>query len=211
MPEDAAIPPVWSRNQSLWGNRILFPIWDQTGKYVIAAGARKFTVDDRAKYVNSSESQFFQKRKNLYGSWLIPAHTDLVFLCEGYLDVVSMVDRMKVSGRQTSGSKKYGETHAVASLGTALTDEQASWLRSRTDTICIAYDADERGQEAIKRSLGILNKAGFPYDEITVLVLEGGKDVDEVLTKGGSMTELTVYDWLGIRGETADQAKIMLG
>jgi len=211
IPEDPDIPGIWSRNQHLWGNRILFPIWDQTGRYVIAAGARKFSVDDRPKYVNSSESQFFHKRNNLYGSWNIPAHTDVVFLCEGYLDVISMVSRMKVSGRETAGSKTYSETHAVASLGTALTSEQAAWLRERTNFVCIAYDADEPGQEATKKALTVLNQAGFPYEDISVLTLEGGKDVDEVLTKGGTMTEMTVYDWFGERGDTESQAKIMLG
>ncbi len=211
VPEKPDIPSVWSRNRDLWGNRILFPIWDQTGRYVIAAGARKFQVDDRAKYVNSTESPFFQKRKNLYGSWNIPAHTDVVFLCEGYLDVISMMSKMKVSGRQIAGAKTYSDTHAVASLGTALTPEQAAWLRERTNYVCIAYDADDPGQEATKKALTVLNQAGFPYEDISVLTLSGGKDVDEVLTKGGQMTELTVYDWFGERGDTESQAKIMLG
>lgn len=149
-------------------NRVMFPVFDIKGK-VIGFGGRVLD-DSKPKYLNSPETALFKKGTNLYG--LNFAIKDLkeriVVIVEGYMDCISL--------------HQYGITNAVASLGTALTVNQAKLLKRYADKIIIAYDADLAGQTATLRGLEILRNEGF---DIGVLTVPQGKDPDEFIRSNG--------------------------
>ncbi len=149
--------------------RIVFPIRDETGR-LVGFGAR-ILEGEEAKYVNSPEGERFAKRRLLYllhrakGSIRSRGRAILV---EGYLDAI----RCHLSGFP----------EAVASLGTALTEEQAARLRRLCDLCLVCFDADAAGQAATLRGLSILLAAGI---EVRVVRLPEGKDPDELLRMEG--------------------------
>lgn len=149
--------------------RVIFPIRDITGR-LIAFGGR--LVDgEGAKYINSPESELYSKRRSLY---LVNRAKRAIrekgrsILVEGYMDAI----RLQLCG--------FGE--AVASLGTALTEDQAAILKRLADRCLICYDADLAGQEATLRGMYILQETGL---DVHVVVLPGGKDPDELLASPG--------------------------
>ncbi len=150
-------------------NRVLFSILDQR-KRPIAFGGR--VLDDSIpKYLNSPENAFFNKRHHLYG--MHRAHQGIrelgyALLVEGYLDVIAL--------------QNAGFPNAVASLGTALTKEQAKLLRRYTSRVVLLYDSDGAGIQAAFRGGEILRDAGIRVD---VLTLTGAKDPDEFLKSYG--------------------------
>lgn len=150
-------------------NRVIFPIKNTRDK-VIGFGGR--AVDDSTpKYLNSPESLIFKKKDNLYGLNLAKnsiRKKNCAILVEGYMDVVSLADA--------------GVENAVASLGTALTPEQAKLLKRYTDTVVLAYDSDGAGQAAAMRGIDILQSAGL---KVKILMLTEGKDPDEYIKKNG--------------------------
>ena len=151
-------------------DRLMFPIIDVRGN-VIAFGGRVIKKDsDAAKYLNSPETLIFNKRKNLFGLNLAKK-TKLPYfiLVEGNIDVVAL--------------HQYGFDNAVASLGTSLTEEQAALLSKYTDQVVLIYDGDNAGQNATKRAIPILEKAGI---QVKVLQLRDAKDPDEFLKKFGA-------------------------
>lgn len=149
-------------------NRVMFPVFDIKGK-VIGFGGRVLD-DSKPKYLNSPETALFKKGTNLYG--LNFALKDLkqriIVIVEGYMDCISL--------------HQYGITNAVASLGTALTVNQAKLLKRYADKTIIAYDADLAGQTATLRGLEILRNEGF---DIGVLTVPQGKDPDEFIRTNG--------------------------
>ena len=150
--------------------RLMFPIIDVRGN-IIAFGGRIIQKDsDAAKYLNSPETLIFNKRKNLFGLNLAKK-TKLPYfiLVEGNIDVVSL--------------HQYGFDNAVASLGTSLTEEQATLLSRYTESIVLIYDGDAAGQRATQRAIPILEKAGI---DVKVLQLKDAKDPDEFLKKFGA-------------------------
>ena len=150
--------------------RLMFPIIDVRGN-IIAFGGRIIRKDsDAAKYLNSPETLIFNKRKNLFGLNLAKK-TKLPYfiLVEGNIDVVSL--------------HQYGFDNAVASLGTSLTEEQATLLSRYTESIVLIYDGDTAGQRATQRAIPILEKAGI---DVKVLQLKDAKDPDEFLKKFGA-------------------------
>ena len=149
-------------------NRVMFPIIDVRGN-VIGFGGR--IMDDSApKYLNSPESQIFNKRKNLFALNVAKkSKLGMLVLTEGYMDTISM--------------HQYGFDCAVASLGTSLTTEQAGILAKYTNEMVLCYDGDEAGQNAAKRAIGILEPTGIT---VRVLRMEGAKDPDEYLKKFGA-------------------------
>ena len=150
-------------------NRVIFPVFDVKGK-VIGFGGRVLD-DSKPKYLNSPETLLFHKGTNLYGlNYSIKNKVlDKSFIIvEGYMDCISL--------------HQYGITNAVASLGTALTVDQARLLKRYADTVIIAYDADFAGRTATMRGLDVLRDAGL---EVKVLRIPEGKDPDEYLRLNG--------------------------
>lgn len=150
-------------------NRVMFPIINTKGK-VIGFGGRVLD-DGTPKYLNSPESQIFLKKNNLYGLNLTRKDINkenCAILVEGYMDVISLY--------------QHGVRNVSASLGTALTENQASLLKRYTDNIILSYDADEAGQKAALRGLDILKGAGC---RVRVLHVSDGKDPDEFVKKNG--------------------------
>lgn len=170
-----------------WHRRILFPIYSNDGSCVIGFGGRKTTTDERAKYINSSKSPCYNKSESLYGYHLVPDNAETVYLCEGYIDVLSMDSK--------------GFAYPVASLGTALTSEQALLIRKKAQRVVICYDADAAGQKSALRAIDLLAKAGFKTSEIAVMVISDAKDVDEALQHGGTICEQSLLMYLDKRGE----------
>ena len=151
--------------------RLMFPIMEVNGK-VIAFGGRKLDDNDKTggKYINSNENLIYSKKKHLFALNLAKQSDEKrVILVEGYMDAISLHQR-KI-------------TNVVASLGTALTEEQGRLLRKYFEQVILSYDSDGAGQTAILRGLEVLEKQGC---DARVLQMEGAKDPDEFVVKYGS-------------------------
>jgi len=149
-------------------NRVMFPIIDVAGN-VIAFGGRVMD-DSKPKYKNSSDTPVFKKSRNLFAlNFARLACAESVILCEGYMDVIAM--------------HSAGFTNAVATLGTAITSEQARMLSRYTKKVIISYDADEAGQKAAMRAISLLSEVGL---DVTVLKIPGAKDPDEYIKNHGA-------------------------
>lgn len=149
-------------------NRIIFPVFDYKGK-VIGFGGRVLD-DSKPKYLNSPETPLFHKGVHLYGlNFVIKNNKSrTIIIVEGYMDCISL--------------HQYGFSNVVASLGTALTINQAKLLKKYVDTVIISYDADFAGQSATLRGLEILRNEGF---DLRVLIVPKGKDPDEYIKNSG--------------------------
>lgn len=149
--------------------RVMFPVINTAGE-VVAFSGRDVTGTSKAKYLNSSDTPVFQKRKNLFALNFAKAHcAEQMILCEGNMDVVSM--------------HAAGFENAVASLGTALTDEQARIMARYTKQVIIAYDGDSAGQRAADRAMDIFARVGL---DVRVLRITDAKDPDEYIRKFGT-------------------------
>ena len=149
--------------------RVTFPVITTAGDAVAFSG-RDVTGTSKAKYLNSSDTPVFQKRKNLFALNFAKAHcAEQMILCEGNMDVVSM--------------HAAGFENAVASLGTALTDEQARIMARYTKQVIIAYDGDSAGQRAAGRAMDIFARVGL---DVRVLRITDAKDPDEYIRKFGT-------------------------
>ena len=129
-------------------NRVMFPVFDIRGK-VIGFGGRVFD-DSKPKYLNSPETLVFHKGVNLYGlNFAVKdgINDRTLIIVEGYMDCISL--------------HQYGITNAIASLGTALTVNQARLIKRYADKVVISYDADIAGQKATLRGLDILKDGTF--------------------------------------------------
>ncbi|HZK87718.1 MAG TPA: DNA primase [Anaerovoracaceae bacterium] len=157
-------------------NRIIFPIINTRGK-IIGFGGRAIG-DDSPKYLNSPESKVFMKKNNLYGINLTRQEIDkedYAILVEGYMDVISLYES--------------GIRNVCASLGTALTENQAKLLKRYTNNIVLSYDADVAGQTASLRGMDILYKENC---KVKVLQVSDGKDPDEFVRKKGKEAFITL-------------------
>ena len=148
-------------------NRVMFPIID-TSENVIAFGGRVMD-DSKPKYKNTMDTPVFKKSRNLF-ALNFARHTckDEIILCEGYMDVIAL--------------HAAGFTNAVATLGTAITAEQARLMSRYTKKVIISYDSDEAGQKAARRAMELLEEVGL---EIGVLKTDGAKDPDEFIKTHG--------------------------
>ena len=151
-------------------DRLMFPIIDVRGN-VIGFGGRIMKKDDNAaKYLNSPETLIFNKRKNLFALNIAKkSKLGYLILVEGYMDAIAL--------------HQYGFDCAVASLGTALTEDGANLLSKYTDQVVLIYDGDKAGQNATQRAIPILEKAGL---QVKVLQMKDAKDPDEYLKKFGA-------------------------
>ncbi|TDT51085.1 DNA primase [Fonticella tunisiensis] len=149
-------------------NRIMFPVFDVKGR-VIGFGGRVMD-DSKPKYLNSPETPVFVKGTNLYGLNMAikPRIPESIIIVEGYMDLISL--------------HQHGITNAVASLGTAMTLEQAKLLKRYSKDIYICYDADAAGQAATLRGLDILSSVGC---NVMVIMIPRGKDPDEFIRTYG--------------------------
>ena len=159
-------------------DRVIFPIINAGGK-VIGFGGR-IIGDGNPKYLNSQESDVFQKKNNLYGLNLAKTEItkeDRIVLVEGYMDVISLYQA--------------GIRNVCASLGTALTDNQARLIKRYTKNVILSYDADEAGQNAAMRGIDILYQEGL---RPKVLRVTDGKDPDEFIGKNGRTAFVQLMD-----------------
>ena len=157
------------RTYDIFRHRIMFPVIDVKGD-IIAFGGRTIGSDPNdAKYINSSDTPVFNKRRNLFALNFAKSDcAEQLILCEGYMDVVAL-----------HGA---GFTNAVASCGTALTPDQARLMKRYTKSVIISFDADEAGQRAADKAFGLLGDAGL---ETRLLKVEDAKDPDEYIKKFG--------------------------
>lgn len=149
-------------------NRLMFPICDVRGR-VIAFGGRVLD-DSKPKYINSPENIVYSKGRHLFGL-NVAKKSDVkkILIVEGYMDVISLHQR--------------GVKNVVASLGTAMTQQQGWLLRKSSEQIILSFDSDEAGLSAKMRALDILQNMGC---DIRILQMEGAKDPDEYIIKYGS-------------------------
>lgn len=148
-------------------NRVIFPIIDTTGN-VIAFGGRVLD-DSKPKYLNTSDTPAFKKSKNLFALNFAKNHCEnQMILCEGYMDVIAL--------------HSFGFENAVATLGTAITPEQARIFSRHTKNVVISYDSDEAGQRAADKAFKLLQEVGV---DVRILKMTEAKDPDEFIKKFG--------------------------
>lgn len=149
--------------------RLMFPIRDERGDLVAFGG--RVLYSGEPKYINSSDTPLYRKSKVLYGLYQSRdtiAKTRSATLCEGYLDVMAC--------------HAAGETSAIASLGTALSEDHARLLKRWCDAVTILYDADEAGEKAASRAVEVLRKEGL---QVRVALMPKGEDPDTLLRVAG--------------------------
>lgn len=151
-------------------NRVMFPVFNYRGK-VIGFGARVLD-DSKPKYLNSPETPIFDKGFNLYGlNFTLKDNSNRnknVVLVEGYMDFI--------------GLRQRGILNVVATLGTALTKDQAKLIKRYNDRVYLSFDSDEAGEKATLRSLDILKEEGL---EVFVIKMPKGLDPDDYIKKYG--------------------------
>lgn len=149
-------------------NRVMFPIIDTSGN-IVAFGGRVMD-DSKPKYLNSSDTPGFKKSRHLFALNFARNHAaDTMILCEGYMDVIAL--------------HAAGFENAVATLGTAITSEQARIFAKYTKKVVISYDSDEAGQRAANRAMQLLGEVGI---DVRVLRVPDAKDPDEYIRRHGA-------------------------
>lgn len=171
---DIILPSRNGRMYDRFFDRVMFPIFDIRDR-IVAFGGRAFgeKVISKTipKYYNSQENEIYHKGKTLYlMNFAKREKLENVIIVEGYMDAIAL--------------QKFGFNNAVASLGTALTENQARLIKKYTDNVIIGYDQDDAGQAATMRGLDILANHGL---NVKVLKLDRSdvKDPDEYLNKYG--------------------------
>lgn len=160
-------------------NRVMFPIIDLR-KNVIGFGGRVLD-DSKPKYLNTNDTLVFKKSRNLFSLNFAKNHTDgRLILAEGYMDVIAV--------------NQAGFENVVATLGTALTPEQARLIAGYAKEVIIAYDSDGAGRKATDRAVGLLEEAGV---SAKILQLRGAKDPDEYIKKFGAQRFKLLLDGAG--------------
>ncbi|MEI7026708.1 DNA primase [Paenibacillus sp. y28] len=152
-------------------DRIMFPICDGKGN-VIALAGRTMSADVQPKYMNSPETALFNKRQQLYNFHLARPQirkSRQIVLFEGYADVIK--------------AWAAGIHNGVATMGTALTEQHASILRTQADEVIVCYDGDDAGQNAAYKSLPILADTGC---RVKIALLPDRMDPDEYITAKGA-------------------------
>ena len=149
-------------------NRVMFPIIDTSGN-IVAFGGR-IMDDSKPKYLNSSDTPGFKKSRHLFALNFARHHAnESMILCEGYMDVIAL--------------HAAGFENAVATLGTAITSEQARIFSKYTKKVIISYDSDEAGQRAANKAMQLLGEVGL---EVRVLRVPDAKDPDEYIRRYGA-------------------------
>ena len=155
-------------------NRLMFPIRNLGGR-TIAFGGRALSADQRAKYLNSPETPLFHKGAVLFNGDQArrAAHmSGEVVVAEGYMDVIAL--------------HRAGITHAVAPLGTALTEDQLRLLWPMAPKVVLCFDGDDAGQRAAQRALDLALPHLVPERTLRFAFMPDGMDPDDVLTTWGA-------------------------
>lgn len=151
--------------------RLMFPIFNESGKVIGFGGRKLFEEEQGGKYINSPETKIYVKSRNLYGlnfaKEKIRNH-DYIILVEGYMDLISLM--------------KNGFENVVASSGTALTEEQVKIISRYTNNVFILFDSDFAGIKAAKRGIEIILEAGL---DLSIISLPDGEDPDSFINKNG--------------------------
>ncbi len=156
------------RSYDYYRNRVIFPIIDTSGN-IVAFGGRVMD-DSKPKYLNTSDTPAFKKSRHLFALNYAKKHCEeYMILCEGYMDVIALHEA--------------GFENAVATLGTAITSEQARIFAKYTKKVVICYDSDNAGQNATQKAIRLLGEVGV---EVRILKLSGAKDPDEYIKKFGA-------------------------
>lgn len=149
-------------------NRVMFPIIDTAGN-IVAFGGR-IMDNTEPKYLNTSDTPAFKKSRNLFAlNFAKSKCEDMLILCEGYMDVISL--------------HAAGFENAVATLGTAITSEQARIFSKYTKKVIISYDSDAAGQRAADKAFNLLQEVGI---DVKILKMSGAKDPDEFIKSYGA-------------------------
>ena len=171
--ESGTVNEANGRLSDAQGGRLIFPIINSYGE-VIAFGGRVLQKTKFGKYVNTKDTLVFTKRNNLYNINLVKklkrtTAVKEIIMVEGYMDVISLYSA--------------GFKNVVASMGTALTQEQARLLKRYVDTVYISYDGDAAGQKANLKGMDILKDEGL---NVKVVPLPEGLDPDDVIKQHGT-------------------------
>ncbi|MCM1480570.1 MAG: DNA primase, partial [Muribaculaceae bacterium] len=160
-------------------DRVMFPIIDLRGN-VIAFGGR--VIDGEGpKYLNSADTPVFKKSRNLFSlNFAKKSEEKRLILAEGYMDVIAV--------------NQAGFENVVATLGTALTQEQARLMSRYAEEIVIAYDSDGAGQNATHKAINLLSEVGV---RTKIIRMEGAKDPDEYIKKFGALRFKQLLDKSG--------------
>ena len=155
------------------GFRLVFPVFNLYGEVVAYTGRTLKKNSKFAKYLNTSETKIYSKRKNLYAINLVRKYIkqekfDYLIIVEGNMDVIAL--------------NKAGFRNVIAGMGTALTIEQAKLIKRFVNKVYICYDGDFAGKKATLAGLQILKDQGL---DIMVMSLPNGKDPDDVIQEGG--------------------------
>lgn len=168
--------------------RLMFPLYDHRDNIIGFSGRVLNNTDKTSKYINTRETLVYHKGLTFFGlnsAKKMIKQENWAIVMEGEFDVISSFEE--------------GITNAVAVKGTALTDDQAALLSRFAKKVSLCFDSDNAGQEALRRSVPILEKKGL---QVSVIVMEGGKDPDEILKtnpgvfKKALKNDVVVYDYL---------------
>ncbi|KGE73927.1 DNA primase [Spirochaeta lutea] len=168
--QDSGLFTRKNSSRSLFSNRLMFPILDNSGR-VVAFGGR-ILEGDGPKYLNSPETILYHKSSTIYGLWQAKEEIRKkkeAIVCEGYMDVLAL--------------SQGGLHHAVAPLGTAFTPEQATLLHRYAKEVLLLFDGDQAGINASQKALQLLESKNFT---ISVGLLSSGEDPSDILEKSGS-------------------------
>lgn len=174
--------------------RVIFPIRNVSGRCIAFAG-RTLKSDNKVKYINSPESELYDKSKTLYGLYegkQSIIKEDKCFLVEGYTDVISL--------------NQAGVEYAVSSSGTSLTSEQAKLIKRYTKNVSVLYDGDKAGINAALRGIDLLLKEGL---QVKVLLFPEGHDPDS-FARSVSQTELEEYLNTGAKDFTDFMIEVLM-
>lgn len=153
-------------------NRIIFPIFNEQNIPIAFAG--RTILDEKPKYINSSETDLFQKNLCLYNINNIPLQAPEIFLVEGYIDVITM--------------DQYGFPNTLAAMGTSVSKSQLFMLLKRTKKLYLLFDGDEGGHKAAERTMNLLLEMLIPGYSIQIGMLPPGEDPDSFLRHHPSST-----------------------
>lgn len=166
------ISDKYQQNFDLFQNRLMFPIRNMSGK-VVAFGGRTLG-DDKAKYINSPESEIFHKSSEIYGLYEATranVRLDKLLVVEGYMDVVSLA--------------QFGISYAVATLGTATNEENLGQLLKRCSKLVFCFDGDAAGRQAARKAMENMLPLYREGMELMFMLLPEGEDPDTLVRQEG--------------------------
>ena len=156
------------RAYDYYRNRVIIPLIDTAGN-IVGFGGRNMDGSE-PKYINTSDTPAFKKSRFLFALNFAKKHCEeYMILCEGYMDVIALHEA--------------GFENAVATLGTAITSDQARIFAKYTKKVIVCYDSDKAGQKATQKAIRLLGEVGV---ELRILKLSAAKDPDEYIKKFGA-------------------------